>query len=124
MNRKTIVEDTRAMLRLFAAGSWRDLHVRCGGYEMFLAKPGGATNPMNDRTLPSAPGIVNAPHLGLFFASLAAGAAVEADTVVGELEVLGEREDIVAGRAGHVVALLVADGALVEYATPLVRIAA
>lgn len=121
----SLIEEARAILALFARSNRRDLHVRTGGYEMFFALPGGAANPM----LRAAPATetcepVQAPHLGLFFAALAAGALVEPDTVIGQIEVLGEREDVVAGLAGRLEAMLVADGVLVEYAQPLARIAA
>ena len=124
MTRQDVVEEARAMLGLFAGSPWRDLHVRGGGFELFLAKMGGSANPMIRLAVDECGAQIFAPHLGLFFASLPAGAPLEADTVIGQLEVLGEREDVRAGRAGHLASILVADGVLVEYETPLAQISA
>jgi biotin carboxyl carrier protein len=117
-----LVEEVRALLAAFVHSPLRDLHLRTGGWEVFLARPNGAANPMT--TAKPAEASITASHLGLFFGRLTVGANVEPDTVIGELELLGEREDVLAGRAGRVTAILPADGALVEYGQPLVRLAA
>lgn len=115
-----LIEETRALLAAFVRSPLRDLYVRIGGWEVFLARSDGAANPLTANADQS----VTAPHLGLFFAALKPGAEVTSDTVIGQLELLGEREDIVAGQAGRVTAVLPADGDLVEFGQPLVRLAA
>lgn len=121
------VDEVRAMLALFAKSRWRDLHLRSGGWEIFLAKPGGAANPMVAAAAAATAEIIatlEAPHLGLFYADVATGDTVAEGTVLGQLEVLGEREDLRAERPGRVAAILAEDGALVEYGIPLIRLAA
>lgn len=119
------MEEVRALLGIFVRSSWRDLHLRTGAWEIFLARPDGAANPMRaPQPEPVDLGSVDAPHLGLFHPAVAPGARVAATDVVGRLEVLGDVEDVIAGQAGVVTAVLVEDGALAEYGTPLVRLAA
>jgi biotin carboxyl carrier protein len=121
------VGEIRALLALFARSPWHDLHVRTGEWTIFLAKPGGGANPMqaevptaaDDRTV-----AVTAPHLGLFKASLPVGYDVAVGTIIGQIDVLGEPTDIACGTAGRIASIVAADGALVEYGEPLVRIAA
>lgn len=115
------VMQLRALMAAFVKSPWRDLHVRSGGWEIFLAKADGAANPM--MAAPDGP-TLDAPHLGLFFATLASGAAFDAGAVIGQIELLGEREDIRADMAGRIDAVLAEDGALVEYGAPLLRLAA
>jgi acetyl-CoA carboxylase biotin carboxyl carrier protein len=74
---------------------------------------------------------VVAPLLGTFYRAPKPGAApfvevgaeVSEDTVIGIIEVMKLMNTVRAGRRGRVTELLAADGALVEYGQPLVRVA-
>ena len=121
--------EVRAMLAAFVKSPWRDVHLRSADWELFLAKPDGAANPMRSGVASATPGAaaertdtMDAPHLGLFFASVTAGQRVRQGDPVGELEVLGEREPIAAPYAGRVVAVLAEEGALVEYGAALISL--
>ncbi|HTY92767.1 MAG TPA: biotin/lipoyl-containing protein, partial [Steroidobacteraceae bacterium] len=52
------------------------------------------------------------------------GATVEADTIVGIIEVMKLMNTVRAGAAGTVVEILAADGALVEFGETLMRLRA
>lgn len=118
------IDEMRAMLAAFRASPWRELHARSGPWELFFAKSGGGANPMIGAvTHPGEIQTIDAPHLGMFFPMRVAGDTIGAGDVVGQIEVLGEREDIRATRGGRIAAMLFGEGALVEYAMPLVRVA-
>ena len=79
----------------------------------------------------AAPGtLVTAPLLGTFYRAprpgaepfVKEGSAVEPDTVIGIIEVMKLMNAVHAGLRGHVSEILVQDGALVEYAQPLLRV--
>ncbi|HTY50154.1 MAG TPA: acetyl-CoA carboxylase biotin carboxyl carrier protein [Steroidobacteraceae bacterium] len=86
------------------------------------------------RTAPATatpPGtLVTAPLLGTFYRAprpgaepfVKEGSAVEPDTVIGIIEVMKLMNAVHAGMHGHVSEILVQDGALVEYAQPLLRV--
>ncbi|WP_411338745.1 acetyl-CoA carboxylase biotin carboxyl carrier protein subunit [Sphingopyxis sp. J-6] len=122
------IEEVRALLASFTASPWRDLHFRSGGWSLFMAKADGGANPMLARAGQAVAAAVaalrdvTAPHLGIFSARVAPGAEVEAGTVIGQVDKLGEATDIVSETAGRVAAILPSDGDLVEYGAPLVRI--
>lgn len=134
----SVIDDTRALLRLFEQSGSKDLHVRVGGYALFIARPGGHANPM--RAAPAAVAAlapvaadaathvplltVTAPHIATFVSAIAVGSAVEAGDFIVRLDLLGEPVDLVAEQAGFVEAVLAEPGAVVEYGTPLVRIIA
>jgi acetyl-CoA carboxylase biotin carboxyl carrier protein len=73
---------------------------------------------------------VPAPLLGTFYRApkpgappfVEVGSTVEADTVVAIIEVMKLMTTVRAGRARHVTEILVADGTLVEYGQPMLRI--
>lgn len=75
--------------------------------------------------------LVTAPLLGTFYRAprpgappfVEVGSEVEEDTVVAIIEVMKLMNTVRAGRRGRVTAVLAADGALVEYGQPLLRIA-
>ncbi len=80
----------------------------------------------------SADGIaVESPMLGTFYrapkpgapAFVEVGTAVEADTVIGIVEVMKLMNTVRAGVRGTVTALVARDGALVEYGETLIRVA-
>ena len=74
--------------------------------------------------------VVTAPLLGTFYRAarpgappfVEVGAEVEPDTVVGIIEVMKLMNAVHAGTHGRVIEILVQDGAVVEYAQPLLRV--
>lgn len=123
----TAVEEVRALLANFVQSSWRDLHFRAGSWSVFMAKADGGPNPMLGRAGHALAAVVaalrevTAPHLGIFSARVAPGTKVEAGTVIGQVDKLGEATDVVSDVAGRIAAILPADGDMVEYGAPLVR---
>jgi biotin carboxyl carrier protein len=121
------IEEVRALLASFTASPWRDLHVRSGGWSLFMAKADGGANPMLARAGAAVAAVVaalrevTAPHLGIFSARVTPGAVVDVGTVIGQVDKLGEATDVVSDVAGRIAAILPQDGDLVEYGAPLVR---
>src|SRR5690242_308886 len=80
---------------------------------------------------PSAAGTINAPMLGTFYRASAPGEApfvevgdeVDEDTVVCLIEVMKMMNAIPAGVSGKIVEVCAENAALVEYGTPLFRVA-
>ena len=74
---------------------------------------------------------VTAPLLGTFYRApkpgappfVDVGARVEPDTIIAIIEVMKLMNTVRAGREGRVTEILVADGALVEFGQPLLRVA-
>lgn len=74
---------------------------------------------------------VTAPMLGTFYRApkpgappfVEVGAPVEADTVIGIIEVMKLMNTVRAGLRGRVTEILAADGALVEFGETLIRVA-
>lgn len=123
------IEEVRALLAGFVQSPWRDLHFRSGDWSLFMAKANGGPNPMLARAgqavaaaAAAALRDVTAPHLGIFSARVAPGAQVEVGTVIGQVDKLGEATDVVSEVAGRIAAVLPADGDMVEYGAPLVRL--
>lgn len=122
------IEEVRALLAGFVQSPWRDLHVRSGGWSLFMAKANGGPNPMLARAGQAVAAAVaalrevTAPHLGIFSARVAPGADVQPGTVIGQVDKLGEATDVVSEVAGRIAAILPNDGDMVEYGAPLVRL--
>ncbi|PKP99648.1 MAG: hypothetical protein CVT74_07320 [Alphaproteobacteria bacterium HGW-Alphaproteobacteria-13] len=119
------VDDIRVLLRQFANSPWRDFHCRTEVWSLFMAKPGGAANPL--RAAASAPARrypVAAPHLGLFAGHVTLGEPVASGALLCRIEKLDEYSDVRSDRDGRVVAIHGRDGELVEYGAPLVEIEA
>lgn len=130
MNDRASITELRALLRQFARSGQRDCHVRSGGWSLFMARPGGAPNPMlaapalqPEAAMPEAVEPVRAPHLGLFEPRCAAGDAVAVGEIIGAIDVLGRKTEVASERAGRVMALCAGAGDLVEYHDVLVEIA-
>lgn len=132
-----IIEDTRALLRLFRQSGYVDFHLRSGDYELFVARPGGSANPLRAPVTQATPlvpvepaatatseQLLSAPHIATFVSALDVGSAVVAGDAVVRIELLGEPIDLFADHAGMVTDVLARPGALVEYAAPLVRLLA
>lgn len=135
------VSNARALLRLFEQSGSRDMHVRLGTYEMFVARQDGGANPMlmaaaaepvialdSEVPAPTAhaepPLTIVAPHIASLVSSLPVGSAVGPGTKVARIEVLGEHIDLEAERAGFVEAVFVEEGQLVQFDAPILRLVA
>lgn len=78
-----------------------------------------------------APGTVPAPFLGTFYRApkpgaapyIEVGAEVREDSIIGIIEVMKLMNTVRAGVQGRVAEIFVADGQLVEYGQPLLRVA-
>lgn len=122
----SVVETTRALLAAFANSPWRDLHVRVAGEEIFLAKPGGAANPMRD-VAPPAPSTtipITAPHVATLVGTAAAGTRIRAGETVATIELLGDLIELPAPEDGLVQPAAIAAGSLVDYGATLVSVGA
>ncbi len=133
MDVRSLVNDARVLLAQLRRSHWNELHVRTPQGEVFIARPGARPNPMrrvessvthlaaNPDPLAAATAgvVVCAPHVGTVVEVLPARARVEANAVVLRLVVLGEVIEVQSPHAGVVGEIFVADGAFVEYESPL-----
>jgi len=127
------IEEIRAMLLQFERSALRDLYVRSADWTLFMARPGGAANPMLAAVESPPPAVLPpavltvaamAPHLGLFEPRCAVGEMVEAGAVIAVIDVLGRKTEVVSAVAGRVAAVHAAANDLVEYGASLLDIAA
>ena len=125
------ISGLRALLLQFERSPLTDLHFRKGEWTVFLARPGGAANPMltaeegaEQAAQPtSAPStVLRAPHLGLFEPACAAGDRVGAGDLLGAIDVLGRRTELRAAAAGRIGGVLVVANDLVEYGEALLEL--
>lgn len=133
------VENARALLRLFRQSNARDMHVRVGDFAMFIARPNGGPNPMKGgRVHPSAIAAVDlavpsgvearkgdvllAPHVASLVSALPVGTAVEPGQALARIELLGEVIDLEAEVSGFIETVFAADGDLLDYATPILKL--
>jgi acetyl-CoA carboxylase biotin carboxyl carrier protein len=134
------------ILMLLESSSFDELELQIGDVKLNLRRSGGAASPA--RAAPPAPAPISAPAtaasapeplrgdevvapiLGTFYRApkpgappfVEVGSDVEADTVIGIIEVMKLMNSVRAGRNGRVTELLVGDGTLVEYGQPLLRV--
>ena len=124
------ITEIRALLLQFEKSRLKDFYLRTGEWCVFMARPGGGANPMAASTPAEVPAAtvqtqpILAPHLGLFEPVYAAGDEVAQGAVVGRLDVLGRKTDVLADHAGKIASVNFAANDLVEYGEPLVEIAA
>jgi len=126
------IRDIRAMLLQFERSSLKDLYFRSPEWALFLARPGGGTNPLlaleqDDEAPPVAAVemlVARAPHLGLFEPLCAAGDAIAIGDLLGLIDVLGRKTQVLSTAAGRVSAVRVAANDLVEFGDGLVEIEA
>lgn len=134
------------ILKLLESSSFDSLDLQIGEVKLQLRRGAGVA-PVS--AVPSAPvpatpvapaqapaalrgDEVTAPLLGTFYRApkpgappfVDVGARVEPDTIIAIIEVMKLMNTVRAGRAGRVTEILVADGALVEFGQPLLRLAA
>jgi len=112
-------DELLAMLKVAAEAEVSRFELRVGDIHLRLTRRGGP---------PPQPLIeVNAPTLGVFRSGAApvrAGDRVEAGAVLARIDVLDASQTVVAGTGGTVAAVLVADGAFVQYGQTLFRLRA
>ncbi len=138
------------ILRLLESSSFDELELEMNGVKLSLrrgsaaATPRAAAAPAATRSAPAqaaAPlpaatdtgdgDAVTAPLLGTFYRApkpgappfVEAGSTVDEDTVIGIIEVMKLMNTVRAGRRGRITVILAADGSLVEFGQPLLRIA-
>lgn len=122
------VQTARAMLSLFAASPWRDLHVRTAKAELFIAKADGAPNPMTqagNSTVPVlATTMIRAPHLASVVSVQPTGTAIAAGETVAVIELLGEQIDVHSNERGVVASVDAQPGDLIEFEQALATLTA
>jgi acetyl-CoA carboxylase biotin carboxyl carrier protein len=127
-----VLLEVSELLRRFAGADWRDLYVRTAHYTLFIAKAGGAPNPMLDAAAKSATAAVAeqgaeytiaAPHVGTVASIAQVGEEIEYGSSVIRLALLGETVEVRSEHAGVVTDVLAQPGDLVQYDTSLLRIA-
>ena len=117
-------DDLQALLAAFEAGSWQEMTVVDGPDRLHVSRRrDGVVDRVSD-ALPSAPLSVPviAPSIGTFHPTAVPGEVVGPGDAVGMIEVSGVVRPVPAGVAGTVGAVLVDDGAMVEYGEPVVLV--
>ena len=142
-------KDVETITRLLETSSFDELDLEVEGVKLSLRRrgavgptaAGGSPPGLAPAVLAAAPSspvpaagpdLLTAPLLGTFYRAprpgeppfVEVGSQVDADTVVGIIEVMKLMNAVHAGRKGHVTEILCQDGALVEYGQPLLRIEA
>jgi biotin carboxyl carrier protein len=120
--------DASILLKQLRHSAWRDMYVRTAGYELYIAKPGGASNPMRRAPASAVPAsaaqFIVAPHIGTVAWIEVVGAAVTPGAIVARIEVLGTLIDIGSEFAGRINAVAAPIGTLVEFGTTIATIVA
>jgi acetyl-CoA carboxylase biotin carboxyl carrier protein len=137
------------ILRLLESSSFDELELEMNGVKLSLRRGSAAAAPraVAPAATRSAPAqaaapqpaaadtgegdAVTAPLLGTFYRApkpgappfVEVGGTVDEDTVIGIIEVMKLMNTVRAGRRGRVTVILAADGSLVEFGQPLLRIA-
>ncbi|GAC1577109.1 MAG: hypothetical protein NVS3B5_09030 [Sphingomicrobium sp.] len=125
----SVIEDIRALLLQFERSDLQDLHWRGAEWSVFMARGEGAANPLlasqadRQEGEKSSTVFVSAPHLGMFGADCAVGQVVGNETLIGVIDVLGRKTNVLSEKAGTIVAVCASQGGLVEYGDRLVEIA-
>src|SRR5882757_2015321 len=124
-----VLLEVSELLRRFAGADWRDLYVRTAHYTLFIAKAGGAPNPMLRAAAKSsavaeqsAEYTIAAPHVGTVASIAQVGEEIEYGSSVIRLALLGETVEVRSEHAGVVTDVLAQPGDLVQYDTSLLRI--
>ena len=122
------IQEIRALLLQFDRSPLKDIYLKTGDWAVFMARLDGGANPMlaveDLADLAEAVRLTGAkaPHLGLFEPACALGDALAKGAVIGAIDVLGRKTEVISEAAGTVVALNPA--ALVEYGESLVELEA
>ena len=138
-------EDVAEITRLLEESQFDELHLEHAGFKLTLKRgaalrreavsasaPAASPAPASAASASDASVLeVTAPFVGIFYRAprpgappyIEVGSQVEKDTTVGIIEVMKLMNTVRAEARGTVVEILVQDGAVVEYAQVLVRIA-
>ena len=134
------INDARALLQTLMASDWREVHVRSGEAEIFIAREGGGANPMREPA-PVAPAasvaaptgaaqartgsdtFVTAPHVATLMETLPVGMVVVVGQTVATLRVLDDTETVEAPVAGTIAGVSAAAGDLLDFKAPILSIA-
>jgi len=141
-------KDVAAILQALEASSFDTLDLELNGVKLQLRRSGSAAQPANPRApatatteaarpvnaasaapveAPPGTAAVPAPLLGIFYRApkpgeppfVDVGSRVEADTIIGIIEVMKLMNTVRAGQRGEVVAIPARNGELVEYGEAL-----
>jgi acetyl-CoA carboxylase biotin carboxyl carrier protein len=145
-------KDVDEIMKLLEESRFDSLTLEIDGMKLSLQRGAAASKPVRSATAapatmsqmhsaphpkgkarpPSEPGLldVEAPLLGVFYRApkpgaepfVEIGAEVDAETVIGIIEVMKLMNTVRAGVAGEVVEILGENGALVEYGETLIRV--
>jgi len=128
------VTEIRAFLLQFEKSGLRDIFVRTKDWTIFMARPNGAPNPLQqapavveaaEDSPPSPASVtVTAPHLGLFAPECSPGDLVSAGEVIAAIDVLGRKTEVTARGSGRVKSVRFAANDLVEFGQTLLEIEA
>jgi acetyl-CoA carboxylase biotin carboxyl carrier protein len=124
------INDARALLAALIAGDQRDVYVRSGDTEIFIARQGGRSNPMraekpNPTRQPGEQTLVAdifAPHVSNLIGVMAVGSVVESGDWVATISVLDEEHHVLAPTAGEIAEIFSEKGALLEYGSRILSI--
>lgn len=129
------IHDARALLQTLMASDWREVHVRSGEAEIFIAREGGGANPMRASAPiasvePASPlaatsgsnVVVTAPHVATLTDALSVGTVVSAGQTVATLRVLDQTEAVEAPVAGAITSVSAAAGDLLDFKAPILSI--
>lgn len=115
------ISEVRAMLALFSRSDWSDLHLRTSSIELFIARPGGAANPIATARADAVE--VRAPHVATLHWLAGVGAEFAIGEAVATLDLLGEKVEVPATSEGRVIIHRSRSGDLVEYGQILLTMA-
>lgn len=117
-------DDLQTLLAAFEAGTWLEMTVVDGPDRLHVSRRPATVEAVVDRVTggipsPAPPVPVIAPSIGIFHRAAVPGELVGPADPVGMIEVSGTVRPVTAGVAGAVDAVLVDDGAMVEYGEPV-----
>jgi biotin carboxyl carrier protein len=117
-------DDLQALLAAFEAASWQEMTVVDGPDRLHVSRrPGAVVDRVSGALASAAPPVpVIASSIGIFRRTASPGELVGPDDAVGMIEVHDVVRPLPAGVAGTVGAVLVDDGAMVEYGEAVVLV--
>lgn len=110
-----IIENTRALLRLFEQSGRRDLYLRTGDYRLFIARNDGGENPMRAERAATDASQLTAPHVATLEWTAAVGTMLSTGDPVARLSLLDEIIELQSEHAGAVSSIDAETGQLLEY---------
>lgn len=124
------INDARALLAALIAGDKRDIYVRSGGTEIFIARQDGRSNPMRAQTPnptrqqgeQTLVADILAPHVSNLIDVLAVGSVVASGDWVATIGVLDDEHHVFASTAGEVAKIFSEKGTFLEYGSRILSI--